>query len=87
MSTTGNRMRRRGLVGPDLRRDRSDGASRCRTAGVRRLRRNVVAAAARAATIKIDNFAFTPPDLTIAAGTTVTWKNDDDSPHRVTDEQ
>jgi plastocyanin len=43
----------------------------------------VVAAAARTATIQIDNFAFTPIDLTVTAGTTVTWKNADDSPHRI----
>jgi plastocyanin len=43
----------------------------------------VVDAAARAATIKIDNFAFGPPDLTVSAGTTVTWKNDDGEVHRV----
>jgi plastocyanin len=44
-----------------------------------------VAAAASPATIKIDNFAFAPATLTITAGTTVTWKNDDDSPHRIGD--
>jgi plastocyanin len=43
------------------------------------------AVAASPATVKIDNFAFAPATLTIAAGTTVTWKNDDDSPHRVGD--
>jgi len=32
-----------------------------------------------------DNFAFTPADLTVTAGTTVTWKNEDDSPHRIGD--
>jgi plastocyanin len=31
--------------------------------------------------IKIDNFTFNPPDLVIAAGTTVTWINEDDVPH------
>jgi plastocyanin len=45
----------------------------------------VAAAAARTATIQIDNFKFTPPDLAVAAGTTVIWKNRDDSPHRVAD--
>jgi plastocyanin len=45
----------------------------------------VVAAAASPATIKIDNFAFAPATLTVTAGTTVTWKNEDDSPHRVGD--
>ena len=44
-----------------------------------------VAAAASPATIQIDNFAFAPATLTVTAGTTVTWKNEDDSPHRVTE--
>ncbi len=46
-----------------------------------------VAAATRTATIQIDNFAFTPPDLTVTPGTTVTWKNADDSPHRIADKK
>jgi plastocyanin len=46
----------------------------------------VVDAAARAATIKIDNFAFAPADVTITAGTTVTWKNEDGEVHRVQDD-
>jgi plastocyanin len=46
----------------------------------------VVDAAAKVVTIKIDNFAFAPPDLTIAAGTTVTWKNEDGEVHRVQDD-
>jgi plastocyanin len=45
----------------------------------------VVAAAASPATVKIDNFAFTPATLTVTAGTTVIWKNEDDSPHRIGD--
>ena len=45
----------------------------------------VVAAATSPATVKIDNFAFTPATLTVTAGTTVTWKNEDDSPHRIGD--
>jgi plastocyanin len=32
--------------------------------------------------VKIDNFSF-GPDLTITAGTTVTWTNNDDVPHVV----
>jgi plastocyanin len=44
-----------------------------------------VAAAAHTATIQIDNFAFTPQNLTVTAGTVVTWKNADDSPHRIAD--
>ena len=34
--------------------------------------------------VKIDNFTFDPPVLTVKAGTTVTWKNVDDIPHTVT---
>lgn len=33
--------------------------------------------------VKIDNFAFTPVELTVAAGTTVEWVNRDDIPHVV----
>jgi plastocyanin len=32
--------------------------------------------------VKIDNFSF-GPDLTVAAGTTITWTNHDDVPHVV----
>ena len=45
----------------------------------------VVAAATNAAAVNIDNFAFAPSTLTVTAGTTVTWKNEDDSPHRMGD--
>jgi len=45
----------------------------------------VVQAAASPATIDIDNFAFAPATLTVTAGTSVTWKNEDDSPHRIGD--
>src|SRR4051812_10987000 len=41
--------------------------------------------AADAITIKIANFTFDPPDLTIKAGTTVTWVNADDIPHLVSE--
>jgi plastocyanin len=34
--------------------------------------------------VTIDNFSFTPPTITITAGTTVTWINHDDVPHTVT---
>ena len=44
-----------------------------------------VTAAASPATVNIDNFAFAPATLTVTAGTTVTWKNEDDSPHRIGD--
>jgi plastocyanin len=33
--------------------------------------------------IKIDNFTFAPQKLTVKAGTTVTWINQDDIPHTV----
>ena len=35
------------------------------------------------AQIKIDNFTFGPPSLTVSSGTTVTWINNDDVPHTV----
>jgi plastocyanin len=35
------------------------------------------------AEVKIDNFSFSPANLTVAAGTTVTWINHDDIPHVV----
>ena len=41
------------------------------------------AAFAADATVKIDNFTFDPPRLTVKAGTTVTWYNEDDIPHTV----
>lgn len=41
------------------------------------------AAAASAVTILIKDFSFSPQTLTIAAGTTVTWKNLDGEPHTV----
>jgi amicyanin len=34
--------------------------------------------------VKIDNFTFNPPRLTVKAGTTVTWENKDDIPHTAT---
>ena len=39
--------------------------------------------AAHSADIEIDNFHYSPPTLVVAPGATVTWKNDDDSPHSV----
>jgi amicyanin len=41
------------------------------------------AARAEDAAVKIDDFAFSPPSLTVKAGTTVTWRNKDDIPHTV----
>jgi plastocyanin len=37
-----------------------------------------------APTVKISNFTFGPQALTVSAGTTVTWINEDDTPHTVT---
>jgi plastocyanin len=34
--------------------------------------------------VVIDNFTFDPPELTISAGTKVTWINHDDVPHTAT---
>jgi plastocyanin len=33
--------------------------------------------------VKIDNFSFTPPKLSVKAGTQITWRNADDIPHTV----
>jgi plastocyanin len=33
--------------------------------------------------VNINNFAFSPKELTVAAGTTVTWTNKDEEPHTV----
>jgi len=33
--------------------------------------------------ITIDNFSFTPPAVTVKAGTQITWTNRDDIPHTV----
>ena len=44
-----------------------------------------LAGAARAedTVIQIENFTFNPPEVTIKPGSTVTWKNADDIPHSV----
>ena len=36
--------------------------------------------------VKIDNFTFAPPTLTVTVGTTVQWINRDDIPHTVVSE-
>jgi amicyanin len=38
----------------------------------------------KTAEVVIDNFTFSPAQLTIAVGTTVTWTNRDDVPHTAT---
>ena len=40
-------------------------------------------ASATATTIKIDNFSFLPPSTTVTVGTTITWVNADDVPHKI----
>jgi plastocyanin len=37
--------------------------------------------------ITIDNFTFTPKELTVAVGTTVRWVNHDDIPHTVVEKK
>jgi Plastocyanin len=41
------------------------------------------AAASTMATVRIDNFTFKDPIVTVKPGTTVTWTNGDDIPHTV----
>src|SRR5258705_5470636 len=43
----------------------------------------IAPAAAAEMEVKIDNFTFNPPRLTVKAGTTVKWLNEDDIPHTV----
>jgi amicyanin len=43
----------------------------------------VARAQGTATTVSIDNFTFSPPKLTVKAGTTVTWTNKDDIPHGI----
>ena len=39
--------------------------------------------AGTATTVKIDNFSFSPQNTTVKAGTTITWVNADDVPHKI----
>jgi amicyanin len=41
------------------------------------------AARAQDIQVAIDNFTFTPPELSVKVGDTVTWTNRDDIPHTV----
>jgi plastocyanin len=43
------------------------------------------AATAAESKVAIDNFTFSPAKLDVAAGDRVTWVNNDDIPHTVTD--
>jgi plastocyanin len=40
-------------------------------------------APAAVAEVEIDQFAFVPQRITVKAGTTVTWINEDDAPHTI----
>jgi plastocyanin len=42
--------------------------------------------AAATATVTIKNFDFAPMSLTVDAGTTVSWRNEDEEPHTVVSE-
>ena len=42
-----------------------------------------VKATAAEVEVKISDFAFSPPELTVKVGSTVTWVNEDDAPHTV----
>jgi len=42
-----------------------------------------VAAHAQELSVNIDNFTFSPPELKVKVGDTVTWTNHDDIPHTV----
>ncbi len=41
------------------------------------------AAQAQELSVTIDNFTFSPPELKVKVGDTVTWTNQDDIPHTV----
>src|SRR6266849_2258060 len=66
-----------------------DGASAAAAAAAPVAPRSVPAApadsapSATATTVKIDNFSFSPPTTTVPAGTTITWVNADDVPHKI----
>ena len=47
----------------------------------------VVAAQDATNVITIDNFTFSPKELTVAVGTTVKWVNHDDIPHTVVEKK
>lgn len=51
--------------------------------GVARSQQEGASQKAAATKITIDNFSFTPGDLTVSSGTTITWVNHDDVPHTV----
>jgi len=44
---------------------------------------SAVPARAAEITVKIDSFSFMPQRVSVKAGTTVTWDNEDDIPHNI----
>ena len=46
---------------------------------------NPTHAGERTVTITIENFTFEPSEITVTPGTKVTWANNDDIPHTVTE--
>jgi len=52
-------------------------------AAVALLQLSVAGARAQDINVTIDNFTFTPPELNVKVGDTVTWTNHDDIPHTV----
>jgi amicyanin len=59
------------------------GISTAALAGAGAVLTTAAAAAPAGASVSIDNFTFSPPTITVAAGSTVTWVNQDDIPHTV----
>jgi plastocyanin len=57
--------------------------SAIRLAAAAALAMQMSAAHCEEASVTIDNFTFEPAQLTVKAGTTVTWTNRDDIPHTV----
>jgi plastocyanin len=45
--------------------------------------KTAAAAAISGPVVRIDNFSFTPAEVTVAPGATLTWVNGDDIPHTV----
>jgi len=43
----------------------------------------VISAQPKNTKLEIDNFAFSPQRIMVKTGTTVTWTNEDDTPHKV----
>lgn len=54
------------------------------TSGGKAAQAEDAAGAAETTRVVIDNFAYSPREITVAPGTRVTWTNRDDVPHTVT---